>query len=245
MWDNAKAMGLLIKGLTGVFVLLLIGIGASWLYAPQRLPVKQIVISGKLKHTDGKVLQDIAGQYLQGNILRVDVDSADQAVRALPWTDSVQVVRRLPDAVEIRLTERTALARWKNGGLLDTKGNVFQADSAEKLPLFDGQSGTGGDMVKHYQEFNTILKPMGIGIKELIYTSRSAWLLVLDNGITVRLGREHEVKRLQQFAKVWPALLAKHRSRIEYVDMRYKDGFAVRYSQTAMPSENGSGKNKH
>ena len=58
---------------------------------------------------------------------------------------------------------------------------------------------------------------MKLTIKELIYTPRSAWLLVLNNGITVRLGRENEIKRLQQFAQIWPSLLRKKQSSIEYV----------------------------
>ena len=65
-------------------------------------------------------------------------------------------------------------------------------------------------MVKHYADFSGILSPLKLTIKELIYTPRSAWL-VLDNGITVRLGRENEIKRLQQFAQIWPSLLRKNK----------------------------------
>ena len=66
-------------------------------------------------------------------------------------------------------------------------------------------------MVKHYADFSGILSPLKLTIKELIYTPRSAWLLVLNNGITVRLGRENEIKRLQQFAQIWPSLLRKNK----------------------------------
>jgi len=111
---------------------------------------------------------------------------------------------------------------------------VFAASLKQDLPIFEGQQGTGKDMVKHYADFSGILSPLKLTIKELIYTPRSAWLLVLNNGITVRLGRENEIKRLQQFVQIWPSLLRKKQSRIEYVDMRYKDGFSVRYR----PSEN-------
>ena len=85
-------------------------------------------------------------------------------------------------------------------------------------------------MVKHYEEFSGILRRQNLAIKELIYTPRSAWLVVLDNGITVRLGRENEIKRLQLFAEIWPTLLRKNQNRLSYVDMRYKDGFSVRYT---------------
>ena len=116
-------------------------------------------------------------------------------------------------------------------GLVDMQGNVFPAKIPDNLPVFEGQEGTGKDMVQRYREFTDILEPQGLKIGKLIYTPRSAWSIELDNGITIRLGRENEIFRLQRFAGIWPSLLKKHENRLAYVDMRYKDGFAVRYSK--------------
>lgn len=241
MWDDAGAMGRLTRWLMVLLVLLLCGTGVAWVYNSDYFPVREVSIKGRLKYADTKQLQTIAQKYMRGNIFRADVNGAREAFQKLPWIDSALVRRRLPDTVEIILTERVPLARWQSGGLVDTKGNVFDARANIPLPVFDGQPGTGKDMVKHYHDFNSILKAQNLSVKELAYTPRSAWLVELNNGIPVRLGRENEIKRLQQFAQVWPGLLRRHESSLIYVDMRYKDGFSVRYKQTAdMPSENGS-----
>ncbi|QEY23684.1 cell division protein FtsQ/DivIB [Neisseria animalis] len=238
MWDDATAMGRLTRWLMVLMVLLLIGTGVAWVYNSDHFPVKQVAIQGKLKYSDGKELQNIAQQYMRGNIFRADVHGAGEAFQKLAWTDSVLVRRRLPDTVEIILEERIPLARWQSGGLLDTKGNVFQAEVEENLPLFSGEPNTGKDMVRHYREFADILDSLGLTINKLIYTPRSAWQVVLDNGITVRLGRENETQRLRHFAEAWPALLEKQRDSLLYVDMRYKDGFSVRHKPTSdRPSE--------
>ncbi|MCP1771552.1 cell division protein FtsQ [Neisseria perflava] len=231
MWDDASAMGRLTRWLLLLMTLLLIGTGVAWLYNSNHFPVKQVTVSGKLKYVNGKELQAVAQKYMRGNIFRADVNGARGALQQMPWVDSALVRRRLPDTVEIILEERVPVAKWRAGGLVDSKGNVFQAEVETKLPVFEGQPGTGKDMVRHYGEFTAVLKPVGLGIRELIYTPRSAWKVVLDNGVTVRLGRENETKRLQQFAEIWPGLLAKNKDRLAYVDMRYKDGFAVRYSK--------------
>lgn len=245
MWDDAGAMWRITKGLLFVLALLLIGTSIAWVYHSDHFPVERVSIHGKLTYIDSKQLQDISQQYMRGNIFRADLNGARDELQKMPWVDSALVRRRLPDEVEVILTERVPLARWENGGLVDTKGNVFNASVKQNLPLFEGQPGTGKDMADHYHEFNQILKPVRLSIKKLIYTKRSAWLAVLNNGITVRLGRENEIKRLQQFAKVWPSLLSKHQGRLEYADMRYKDGFAVRYRETAaVPSETGSTRTK-
>lgn len=238
MWDDVGALRRLTKWLVGLLLLLLLATGVAWVYHSNYFPIKQVSIQGKLVYADNRELQSVAQKYLRGNILRADVNSAQEAFAQLPWVDSVTVRRRLPDTVEILLTERVPIARWKNSGLVDSKGNVFQANIAGSLPMFEGQSGTGKDMVKYYHEFSAILKKQHLAIKELAYTSRSAWLVVLDNGITVRLGRENEITRLQLFSELWPNLLKKHQDRLVYVDMRYKDGFSVRYRQPEeKPSE--------
>lgn len=247
MWDDAGALGRLTRWLLLLSVLLLIGAGVAWVYNSSHFPVKQVSIQGKLKYADSKELQQVAQKYMRGNIFRADVNGAREAFQKLPWIDSALVRRRLPDTVEIILVERIPVARWRESGLVDTKGNVFPASVKEELPMFEGQPGTGKDLVKHYSEFSSILNKRGLHIKELIYTPRSAWSVVLNNGITVRLGRENEIKRLQQFAEIWPSLLRKHEGRLSYVDMRYKDGFSVRYSNNAegASEENGSAQTQH
>lgn len=236
MWDDVGALGRLTRRLLVLMTFLLIGSGIAWLYNSKYFPVKQIAIQGKLKYASSKELQTVAREHIRGNMFRADIDSAQAAFQELPWIDSVMVRRRFPETVEIILTERVPVAHWRAGGLMDSKGNVFAASLKQDLPIFEGQQGTGKDMVKHYADFSGILSPLKLTIKELIYTPRSAWLLVLNNGITVRLGRENEIKRLQQFAQIWPSLLRKKQSRIEYVDMRYKDGFSVRYRPPENPS---------
>ena len=106
----------------------------------------------------------------------------------------------LPRYRRIHLTERVPVAHWRSGGLVDTKGNVFNAKLKAKLPVFEGQPGTGRDMVKHYEEFSGILRRQNLAIKELIYTPRSAWLVVLDNGITVRTGKGKRNQTLYSFS---------------------------------------------
>ncbi|MGN7070366.1 cell division protein FtsQ/DivIB, partial [Neisseria sp. P0001.S004] len=184
MWDDAGALGRLTRRLLVLMTFLLIGSGIAWLYNSKYFPVKQIAIQGKLKYASSKELQTVAREHIRGNMFRADIDSAQAAFQELPWIDSAMVRRRFPETVEIILTERVPVAHWRAGGLVDSKGNVFAASLKQGLPIFEGQQGTGKDMVKHYADFSGILSPLKLTIKELIYTPRSAWLLVLNNGIT-------------------------------------------------------------
>ncbi|MDO1509765.1 MULTISPECIES: cell division protein FtsQ/DivIB [unclassified Neisseria] len=229
MWDNAGALRRITRWLMLLVVLILLGAFSVWVYNSPYFPVKQVKIEGDVKRTGNKQLQTVAQKYIRGNILKADLNGAQRAFEQLPWVAKVSVRRRLPDTVEIDLVERIPVARWKESGLVDSNGNLFKAATDESFPLFEGQPGAAKVMVKHYNEFSAILKPLELEIAKLEYTPRSAWSVELNNGISVRLGREHEIKRLQRFAEIWPDILSSQQSNLMYVDMRYKDGFAVRY----------------
>lgn len=246
MWDNAGALRRVTRWLMILVVLILLGALAVWVYNSPYFPVKQVKIEGEIQRTGGKQLQAVAQKYIRGNIFRADLNGAQEAFAKLPWVDKVTVRRRLPDTVEIDLVERIPVARWKESGLIDSNGSLFNAATDEKFPVFSGEPGTGKIMVKHFNEFNAILKPLGLAVAELEYSPRSAWTVGLDNGISVRLGRENETKRLQRFAEMWPGILQAQQGNLAYVDMRYRDGFAVRYHdkqqepQADTPSENSA-----
>jgi cell division protein FtsQ len=50
----------------------------------------------------------------------------------------------------------------------------------------------------------------------------------LASGLTLELGREHVEARLARFIGAYERTLAKLGRRLDYVDLRYANGFAVR-----------------
>ena len=105
-------------------------------------------------------------------------------------------------------------------------------DEEVVLPQFKGQDGAGKVMVEHFSMFKRELAKEKLSVATLAYTPRSAWEIVLSNGITVKLGRDKVVERLKRFVRVWPTLLKPQADGLHYVDMRYKDGFAVQLERT-------------
>ena len=159
----------------------------------------------------------------------------------MPWIAKAEVRRRLPDTVEIRLSERVPVAYWEDGGLVDSEGNVFagRLDEEVVLPQFKGQDGAGKVMVERFSMFKRELAKEKLSVATLAYTPRSAWEIVLSNGITVKLGRDKVVERLKRFVRVWPTLLKPQADGLHYVDMRYKDGFAVRLKEQQTDNQGG------
>ena len=70
---------------------------------------------------------------------------------------------------------------------------------------------------------------VNLQVAQLALSARYAWQLRLNNGMVLELGREDMQQRLERFVAVQKAGDIKQRAGgVTYVDLRYRNGFAVR-----------------
>lgn len=114
--------------LIGAVVFLLI-----WAYgrtqSDARFAVKTIDVSGVV-HTSRADLGAVTSAYAGANLFRIDIARVQAAIRALPWVSRVEVEKKLPDTLRIRIVERTPAALVRVGNELryaDESGVPFAA----------------------------------------------------------------------------------------------------------------------
>ncbi|MGB0989179.1 MAG: cell division protein FtsQ/DivIB, partial [Pseudoalteromonas spongiae] len=68
-----------------------------------------------------------------------------------------------------------------------------------------------------------------LAIDELVLSERFSWQLTLNDGVTLNLGREERVQRIQRFMDVYPLIKKNKKAdqQVDYVDLRYDTGLAV------------------
>jgi len=111
--------------------------------------------------------------------------------------------------------------------LLNQQGEVFAAKSEQVLPSFTGQEGTAAEVTQYYAQFSHQLAALDLQVTRLDLSPRHAWQLRLSNGMVLELGREDMQQRLARFVEVYPYSLATMQGKVKYVDLRYRNGFAV------------------
>jgi cell division protein FtsQ len=85
-----------------------------------------------------------AGVYKDQPLLGLDLGALRKRVEGVGWVEEAQVVRLLPDTLELRVVERRQLAVWQHDGkshVIDDKGRVIpEADPSRfaGLPLIVG-----------------------------------------------------------------------------------------------------------
>ena len=91
-----------------------------------------------------------------------------------------------------------------------------------------GPKGSEKQLAEGLIKFTEILARADLKPVEFRLEARQAWELVLENGMVLKLGRVDVEPRLQRFVGQWTRHLATLPYRIEYIDLRYPNGFAVK-----------------
>lgn len=228
-----------IRNLTGwlytILVMLILVGGFQWLINTPRFPIRQIEIAESDKtvfeYISDNELEQARQDSIQGNIFSVNLNKIKARFEQIIWVERVEVSRIWPDTIAVRIVERTPLARWNDTQLIDTQGKVFDANINDVLPLFYGVSPNEQIMVKQYMSMEKTLRALDLKIDKLFCDERLAWRLSLNNGITVEFGRDDTQNRMNRFVSYWRDTLQPQIHTINHIDMRYRNGFAVRMNK--------------
>ncbi len=220
------------RALGGLLVLAAM-VGAVWAFGywePRLLPVRTIEVQGELHHHSSEQLHETLLARLDGGFLTADLHALRQAAESLPWVGGAGLRRVWPDRLQVQVQEHRPVARWKDDGLVTGEGVVFypRGPIPAGLPVLAGDESRSRELVERYLKWRDSLMLAGQLIDTLAVDARGAWSLDLVSGTRVELGTDDIERRLGRFIAAAPQLDAAGRARV--VDLRYRNGFAVRWA---------------
>ena len=202
--------------------------GGAWygLDAISSQPIRSVVFAGDVERVARADLDAFARSAAGASPSGATLAALREAARKIPWVRDASVRRRFPDAIEVTLEAHQALARWSEGALVNTLGEVFAADYEGFLPRFKGPEGAAAQMVREFPAIRGAVEPLASALTEIRLSPRGAWQVVLESGLTLDLGRGDIHPRLVRFIAAWPQLAAQG-VETRHADLRYANGFAM------------------
>jgi cell division protein FtsQ len=194
-------------------------------------PIEKIAIEGRFQRVSPLDVENAVRQVSRDQgLVAVDLDAVGDAVRSLSWVDTVGVRRSWPRGLAVFVVEQVPVARWGETGLLNTRGELFVNDARHvppELPELVGPPGTERDVTARYLAAQGRLVEAGMRLSSARLDARGAWEFRLDNGVTLRLGRRQVDERFDRFMSAASRLVAVRATDIDYIDLRYTNGFAI------------------
>lgn len=247
IWNYPERMKVVTRWLTIAFTLLVLLWLLFWLGQRPVFTIKQIQIESangaQLKHVNLPAIRSLVVSNLTGNFFSIRLDNARNAFESVPWVRAASVRRIWPNGLAVTIEEHEPLGIW--GGqdepmLINKYGEIFVANMAEAesegaLLKFNGPEGSNREVISLYNRINEWFAPWGSKAVEVSLSNRYAWSAKLDNGMRFEFGRDLDHRdreqieaRVERFFNIWPQLQEKMNGKVDLVDLRYPNGFAVR-----------------
>lgn len=207
-------------------------------------------LHGDFKHVSRDRVMTMAKAGIREGVSHTGLRMLDAELQSMPWIREVSIERvwpgganmisldRIwPQGVNIRVFEHRAAAYWGEGALLSERGKVFapspmpDAATNDWPVLYSENIARAGYLLALHHTLDGIVSRGESGgmrvtaLREDKYLSKEMWL---DNLTHVVLGNKDIESRVRRMVAVYGALAMRT---IEYMDLRYPTGIAVRYQK--------------
>lgn len=201
-------------------------------------PINAITLSGEFERISPVAVEAAMGDLAGVGFLSADLEKLQRRVEKLSWVEEARVHRRWPAELVLTITEQTPAARWRDQGLLNTRGELFIESARHipaELPSLYGPAGTEVRVARRYLEMRGPLAEAGHLLTGVRLDERGAWRIVFGSGLEVRFGREDFEHRFERLVRLAVPLLAARDGRARYIDLRYTRGFTVAWVDAEQP----------
>ena len=225
------------RSVLSIFLLLALGIvclwGVTWVLDR---PIAVVEVGGNFQRVAPVQIEGAVAPFRGAGFLSVDLDALQASLEKIAWVDRARVERKWPNGVRVVITEHVPAARWGEDGLMNTRGELFLRGSRHippELPQLNGPEGTQEAVAKLYLETYPRLLAVGMRLTRVEVDARGAWELTVGDDIVVRLGRQEVQNRLERFIRVASPMIAARGPDVNYIDLRYSNGFSVGWNPPA------------
>jgi cell division protein FtsQ len=213
----------------------IVGVLNGW-FASDRWPVTKLDVRAEFNHVSAEQIRAAVAPHLGEGFFAIDLADLRAAVAKLPWIERAEARKRWPDAIELVVYEQQPYARWGRDRLINRHGQVFSVAGAEGLqglPELSGPDDRLDDVIQFHADCLKEFSGSGLIVTAVTLSPRGGWTLTLASGAEIAIGREHPRERLKRFLDAWPKLAAGRANSPAYIDLRYANGFAVRWAGAA------------
>lgn len=200
---------------------------------PLRFPIDVVKVESPFQFVDRKTIEKSIAPFLNNSFFTLPVHKIHQKLSALNGIEQVEVKRQWPDQLILHLEEYQPVAGWHNQ-LITSSGKIFSTSDphlVDRYPKLIGPEKNKKDILHSYLKLSKILTGYGFDCKQLNYEPSRGWQLILKNDMLIELGDQQIISRLERFLRRLPAIQAESSRRVNYADLRYKHGVAVKYEQ--------------
>jgi cell division protein FtsQ len=197
-----------------------------------RFAVQTIEVQGAV-HTPRAAIDAVAQQYVGLNLFQIDIARVQRDLGGLPWVSRIDIEKKLPDTLRIKIAERSPVALVRDGDRLlyvDDHGVGFAelspAVGDDDLPLVS--EAHGEELVRSVALLRTLRTSdpqIYARISEIRPIAPRGFAL-FDRHLNAFVYANAEASA--KWRSLYAVLEAEHGQKIQYADLRFADRLVIK-----------------
>jgi cell division protein FtsQ len=191
--------------------------------------VEKVTVLGDLTYVPENEVVEVLQPYAEMSVVMLPLSEMQNKLQQISWVDRAVLVRKLPFELIVTIVPQKPIARWRNEGLVNNRGEIFLVDEiAEEfalLPVLSGDHDALQEIMTTYIGINQVLRGHDLDIVSLQRNDRGAWSLQTDDGANVVFGNDGIAEAAKRFVAVHKYLGSEAANK--RFDTRHNAGVAV------------------
>lgn len=223
----------------------LLAAGLAWLaikgwglwQGHKRGELVEVQLVSSAEHVKEAELQQLLKPQLGLGFWQLDLPVIRDLVQSHPWVAQAEVSRFWPNTLRVEVVEQLPVARWGDDALLNQTGEVFRVGEVgqfEQLIQLSAVNPQPREVLMFLRTLLDAINPYGLHVRALHRMADSSWHVVLVDGNEWVLPAAQPMQALTRLLTLYGSIpLQEGRMR---VDLRYRDGFAVKWFPVETPT---------
>jgi len=194
-------------------------------------------------HVSEDELRDLLRPQLGLGFWQLDLSRIRDLVKTHPWVAHAEVSRFWPNSLRIEVTEQTPVARWGDKALLNQTGEIFHPNGAfngDELIVLSAVNPEPREVLAMLRQLLDLINPYGLHIRALHRQADGSWHAWLVSGDEWVMPAQESIESLKRLLVLYGSIPRQENANMR-IDLRYRDGFAVKWSTVeTLPAVTGS-----
>lgn len=197
------------------------------------LYVNKISISSNGNNVNTDILKtQIKKKIKLQNFFNINPINIQKELLNHPWIKKIEVYKKFPDKLIIKITERVAIAIFNDISLVDGSGNIFKKLEKKKnlLKFYADDQKEVKYIYNFYKKFIKFqnLNNIQIDISYIKINSIKEFVVRTKANNLIYFGSKNIDERLGRFIQLYGSIELENLNNVEYFDMRYTNGVSVK-----------------
>ena len=227
------------------------------LYMPDNHLFTEVRVNDQYGNRSQDLVREAVLSGLDGNFFSADLERLEEIVSDIPWVSSLSIRRQWPSTLIVEIAEINPVVRWHDNEWITYSEEVLdippflEPDEYARLPMLSGPEGDEAKLLDAFFNWSDRFGAWGLALDSFRVDEGRVWHLELSLGalsksrflsasegealvaaqatVKMEVDEENAEDRIPRFVASLDRYLIDRFEEIRSIDLRYTNGFAIRW----------------